>query len=214
MRKKRSVDVVFYLGVVCLLVWIVDFINIVFIIQKSITLLWYSNTGLLATAIALLRRDSRLIFTLFCALFVIEGIWGVGFFSLLLFNKAIPGVADYAFAPSYSNKDFILSLYHLVTPISLLVALVKFRKVYKYGWVGAMIFASVLTFITYFLVDKSQNVNCVHTLDHCRSMLSFLYTFNNPLRLFLGIACITVVVYIPTNYILYQIGKRLRWKRS
>ncbi len=214
MRKKRSIDVVFYLGVVCLLVWIVDFINIVFIIQKSITLLWYSNTGLLATAIALLRRDSRLIFTLFCALFIIEGIWGVGFFSLLLFNKAIPGVADYAFAPSYSSKDFILSLYHLVTPISLLIALVKFRRVYKYGWVGASIFASALTFITYFFVDKSQNVNCVHTLDHCRSMLSFLYTVTNPSRLFLGIACITVVVYIPTNFILYKIGKRLRWKRS
>ena len=214
MTKKQSTNVVFYLGLLCLSVWIADFINIIFFVNKAVTLLWYSNVGLLATAIALLRKDSRLIFTLFCALFVIEGIWGVGFFSLFLFNKAIPGVADYAFAPSYSTKDFIFSLYHILTPIALLIAVVKFRKIYKHGWVGATVFASTLIFITYFFVDKAQNVNCVHTLSHCRSFLSFLYTFSNPSRLFLGLIFVTVVVYIPTNYILYQIGKRLRWKRS
>jgi len=209
--KKTRKDILVYIGFLCLLIWSLDFLNIVFLIHKPQYLLWLSSVGLLATAIALIKRDSFLIFVLFCSLFVFEAIWSIGFLSRLLFNIPIPGVVDYAFEPTYATKDFILTLYHLLIPSALLIGFIKQKKVYKYGWLFALFYTSILVFLTYFFVNKVENVNCVHTITYCRSFIPFLYKFDNPIRIYIGLLMATVFVFIPTNYTLYRIGKYLKW---
>ncbi len=198
------------IGLMLLLIWVIDALNIVFLHHKPGSLFWYSNAGLLLTSIALLTRNSRLIFILFCALFFAEFIWGIGFLMLIFFQK-IPGIVD-NLKLQFETKDLILTLYHFLIPPVLLFGVFKLKRIYKNAWWGALLYASILVLFTYFLVSPQKSVNCLYPVDHCRRFFPFLFRIENPLRLFVGLLLLTIFIYIPSNYFLYQIGKRLNWK--
>lgn len=198
------------LGLILLLTWIIDAFNIVFLHHKPHSLLWYSNAGLLATSIALLTRNSLLVFILFCALFVVEFLWGIGFLSLLFLHK-IPGI-NVGFEFYYLPKDFILTMYHFLIPPVLLFGVFQLKRVYKHAWIGALVYSTTLILLTYFFVTPEKSVNCVHIINHCRIFAPFLFNIENPTRIYVGLTLITLFIYIPSNYFLYKIGKRLKWK--
>jgi hypothetical protein len=201
--KDRSSRIIFLLGIFTLIYYLIDIGNVIFLMHKPAILLWYSCVVLGLTASALLSRNTYLICVMFVAMMIPELIWCLGFFSNLLIHTPIPGVAEYDFQPNYPTKDFIVSLYHFATPAALAIAVFNIQKVHKKAWIGAIVYASTLAFLTYFLTSKSDNINCIYNVDLCRSFVSFLYKqFDNPLRVFVGLIFLTFLVYLPTNYFL------------
>ncbi|HZQ29974.1 MAG TPA: hypothetical protein VFA93_02770 [Patescibacteria group bacterium] len=134
--KKWLKDPLFYLGVLMFLFWIADAVYKTFVLQAPLRTLWFSSAALGITTIALFTKSSFLITSMFSAVTITEGIWDVGFFSQLLFHKAIPGVATYAFASHYPKWEFFITLYHLFLVPVVIFALVKLKKFTDLdGWV-------------------------------------------------------------------------------
>jgi hypothetical protein len=204
----KKIDIITILGIISLIYWCTDIINNVFFIRSSLWSLWFSSVGILFTAIGLLTRNSFLINSLFCALFVVEAFWNIGFFSHFLFQKSFLGLTDYLFDGNYSAKDFIITSYHMLMVPFLLIAMIKEKIIYKTAWVGAAAYTAILCLLTYFFVGHQENVNCVHTLENCESILFFLSSIENPLRVTIGITLATFIIFIPTNYLLVKLAGR------
>ena len=200
------------LGIICLLYWIFDFINLVVISNRPGWLLWYSSAGLFFTSIALLTNNIKLIYTAFCALFFIEAVWSVDFTLKLLFNYPY-ALTAYAFESSFSRKDFFMTLYHFLIPLSLFMAVISNKKTYKYGWLGALMYASTLLFGVYLFVNPTEDVNCVHPSARCTSTLGFIYSIDNPYRIILVLVLVTIFLYIPSNYFLLKLKKNKDTKK-
>lgn len=193
-------DVAFWLGVFCFGYYLINLGN-VFLAHKPEWLLWYSSAGLLFSAIAILTRNSFLLTSMFCALFVIESIWSIGFFSLLIFHKSLYGMVEYAFSPAFPRKDFYIGLYHVLIPISLLWG-VAANKINKYGWLGATLYAGILATATYIFSNPSENINCAFSAKRCVSFLSIFMSLSGPFRIIIGLAMMSLLLFIPTNYVL------------
>lgn len=212
MKKDRTLLI---LGAICLTYWILDFINIVFIIHKPEYLLWYSNAGLLLTSIALLRRSPLLISIMFCALFVLESIWIIDFLAQILLKKRILGITNYLFESTFNKKDFAMSMYHLLIPPSLLYAILKTKTINGYSWLGALMYALTISILTFFFVNQSENVNCVHQLDRCKGFFSFVFrAAPYPYHIFTSAFFATIFVFIPTNYILFKVANKYDWNKA
>lgn len=203
-------DSLFFLGVLMFSFWFADTIYKTFVLHAPLRTLWFSSAGLGVTTLALFTRSSFLITSMFSALTVIEGVWDVGFFSQLLFHKKISGVAEYAFASNYPKWEFFITLYHLLIIPVIIFALIKVKKIHKFGWLGATLFTSIVVFLTYFLVQSPENINCIKTIDYCQTFFRPLYRFDNPLRIFVGIFVATLFLYLPLNLILIRVGDFLR----
>lgn len=210
MGKDRAL---FVLGVLGWTYWLIDFINIIFFVRKPEYLLWYSSSGLLLTSIALLRRSPRMLSIMFCSLFVLESIWVADFLGKIFFNNNFLGVTNYMFAPTFSKKDFIISLYHFFIAPTLLFAISRTKTVFRYSWLGSIVYASTLAFLTFILGSRSEIVNCVHQLTRCRGFFSFILDLvPYPYHVLMTLLLTTIVIYIPTQYILLKIAKKPNWK--
>jgi hypothetical protein len=204
---------VFSLGVVALIIWLADLANILFFVQKPEFILWYSVMGLLLTAIALLTQNPVLVSTMFCALFVMESAYSLDFLGRVFFHKNFLGIAAYVFEPTYPKKDFYMALYHFLIPFALLAAQIRIKRVYRFSWIWASFYTLIIVSLTLLLVGGSGTVNCVHQLTFCRGAFSFiLYKFPYPHRIFIALFAIIFLIFIPTQYALLRIGKKLRWK--
>ena len=117
-------------------------------------------------------------------------------------------MTDYLFDGKYAQKDFLITSYHAVIIPFLLVGILKEKVVHKKAWIGAALFTTIVTFLTYVLVDSHETTNCVHRIDNCRPFIFYLEFVANPLRTALGIAIATVFLFIPTNYLLIKIIKK------
>lgn len=200
--KDTKNKILFLLGIFYISCWIFDFIINAVLKQDYSWLVWYSAAGFLLTGIALIIQNIKLIYSLFCALFVIETIWVIDFLYVLFTRQSVFGATEYMLSPTFSAQDYYITLYHVLIPIGLLIAVILNKKSYKYGWVGALIFASTLFIITYFFLSPLSQVNCIHSLNQCHTIFSFFYQINNPLRIFIIVICLTTIIYLPTNYIL------------
>lgn len=197
------------LGAICLSYWLLDFINTVLINHRPSWLLWYSSSGLFLTGIALVSANKFFISSMFSALFVAEALWSVDFLYRLSFHKNLLGLTQYAFSSDFTRKDFYMSFYHFVIPICLLIAVRNIQKVYSNAWIGAAGFASTIAFLTYFFTDSSDKVNCIHSFSQCQtSVFSFMFAIHNPLRIFVVLIVLVVLVYIPSNYVLVRLKEK------
>jgi hypothetical protein len=203
----KKFDIVTILGIISLVYWCIDVFNNVFSLHAPLWSLWFSSVGIGLTAVALLTRNTFMLSSLFCALFVVELSWNIGFFSHLLFHKSFLGLTDYLFSGYYSEKDFIITSYHTVMLPFLLIGIWKGKTVHTHAWIGAAIFTAALTFFTYFLAGTHENTNCVHVIHDCRAFLFFLEPISNPLRTMVGVFLMTVILFIPTNYALMKFIK-------
>lgn len=207
----RKYDILFLLGLFCFIYWFLDFLNIIFLVKKPTYALWFSSIGILMTAISLIRRNPVLIAVTFCTYFVMESVWVLDFLLRVFFQYDFLGLTDYLFEKGYSRKDFIMSMYHIFIPAVLLYAQLLTKTIYKYAWVGSVLYVTTLAAITYFITDKSDIVNCVHKTTKCSGFFSSNIA-PYPYYIFILIALVTLIIYIPTNYILLKVAKKFDWK--
>jgi len=213
MAKVRHHNLDLILGTICLGYWLLNLLDAL-VNHRPSWLLWYSSAGLFTTGIALLTENTLLIYSAFCALFAMEGLWTIDFLYAILVKKSLLGFTAYAFAPSFGRKDFFMTLYHILIPISLLTAILNNPKANKYGWLGAIVFVSILGFLTYFLVGPNDRVNCIHSLSSCQSVFTFLYKIQNPYRIFVALLGLVIFVYVPSNYLVITLKKKQTKNKS
>lgn len=207
MKTKRNSFITF-LGVVCIVYWLVDFIFNALIPHHFSWLLWYSSAGLLLTGIALLLQNNILIYSLFCALFIPELTWIIDFVGKFLFHKSLFGFTFYLNGLDFAGKSLYLTLYHFLIPASLLFAIYHSKKIFIYGWLGALVFGSIIAFLTYTFVGQHDQVNCMQSLSPCKTVFSFLYAIPNPQRIFTTLFFLVIFIYIPTNFIILKFKKK------
>jgi|GEM_PF-6918512 len=194
------------LGILLLTFWIADSYIKTAIFHTPYRMLWYSSAGLFVTGIALLKRSSFLITSMFCALFFIEGVWTISFLSVIFLHKDIFSIASYAFNSQYSSKDFYITLFHLLLAPAVMLGVVRLNRIHQFGWVGAMIFTLFVAILSYLFVRNGQdNVNCVLNQTSCVKYFSFFYKFGSPQRIFLAVFAITLMLFYPTNRLLERI---------
>lgn len=187
--------------------WVVDFFKNAVLTHDYTWLLWYSSAGFLLTGIALITQNVKLIYSMFCALFVIETLWIVDLFYTYFNHHTLIGLTEYILSPAFQPQNLYFTLYHAFIPVGLFVAVLRIRKTYTYGWVGATLFTTTLLTLTYFLTGPHSQVNCIHT-DQCHTVVSFLYKVNSLSRISIAILVLTLFIFIPTNYILVYFKKR------
>lgn len=204
----KRVDLVTFLGIISLTYWIIDVINNYFI-HHTVWSLWISSVGIGLTAVSLLTRNTFMMTSLFCALFIVESFWTIGFFSHFFFKTSLMGLTDYLFDGRHSTTDFIITSYHIFMVPFLFIGILKEKIVHKKAWAGAALFAGVLCFFTYLLAEQHETINCVHSIEKCKPFLSFLENTTNPIRTALGVMTATLFLFIPTNYLLVKLGEKL-----
>lgn len=205
---KKYNKLLLILGILYVIYWLFDFYYNAIIPHNFSWVLWYSSAGFLLTAIALIIQNELLIYSLFCALFAIEGVWTIDFFYGLLSHKSLLGLTSYIDFINFDISHYYSTFYHPLIPIGLFIAILLIQKIHKYGWVGATLFASILILLTYLFVNPNYQVNCIYSSSPCNNIFSFLYKIKDPYRTFIVLFGLTFFIYIPTNYILVQIKKR------
>lgn len=205
-------DLVTWVGYLCFGLWFVDFINIIFFVQKPVYLLWFSTAGFFLTSIALIKRNPVLISTMFCALFLSELMWDIDFLGRIFFRRDVFGLTDYFWQPQFGLKDRIISTYHLIIPPALLLAVFQTKQVFRYSWVGAAFYSIILVVLTFLAGNRSEPVNCVYSLEQCRSAFSFVLKVPFPYHILTGMLFMTLTNFIPSNFFLLLLAKRLKWE--
>lgn len=204
-------DPLFYIGLITLSYWIADTYLKIFILHAPNRMLWYSSAGLLITTIGLFKRSSFLLTAMFCALVINESIWTISFFSNLFFHKDITNVASYAFKQDYPIYKFIITTYHLTLVPAATIGLVTVRKIHRFGWLGSFCFVTFLALLAFLFPDPfGENVNCVarETVGSCRLYFSYLYPLGQFWGMIAAFGSLTLVIYLPLNYLLLYISKK------
>lgn len=207
MSKHRD-KMLYLLGIIYVVYWGINFFHNAVLTHDYSWLLWYSSTGFLLTGIALITQNIRLIYSLFCALFVIESLWIVDFIFAISKHLTLIGLTGYIYVPTFHITDLYLTLYHVLVPTGLFIAVRRIQVVYTRGWLGAVIFATTLAILTYFLTNQNSQVNCIHSVNECHTIFSFLYRITNPYRTIIALVGLTVGIFIPTNFLLIHYKKR------
>lgn len=208
--KARKDSLLAILGIVFVGYWLTDFYNNAVLPHDFSWIFWYSSAGFLMTGIALILQNIKLIYSLFCALFVIESLWFFDLIYTMSHHSSFIGLTAYILTPSFHITNLYLTLYHIFIPLGLLLAVHRSKQTYHYGWIGATLFALVLVVLTYFLTGSTSHVNCIHSMSECNSAFSFLYKIANPYRTILALTGLMIFVYIPTNYLLLYCKKAER----
>ncbi len=191
-----------FLSVVLTLFFLVDVFNKLYFLHAPERIFWYSTIGLFFTIIALISENGFLITALFCALFVFEGLWTIGFVSQVFFHKPFLGIASYAFSLRTTRLEFIITMYHLFFIPTYMYLVLKTKKVHQFGWIGASCFAFVIGVATYVFTSGRENINCIYKANDCLSIPLPLYALANPLRIIVAVVLLTLFIFIPTNFIL------------
>ena len=194
------------LGIFFIGYWAWDVITNAVLVDDYSWLLWYSSVGLLLTGIALILQNIKFLYSLFCALFILETLWVLDMMLLLFNHNSVLNLSHYL-SSNFNIKDTFFVLYHALIPISLLYAVLTNKKTYSFGWVGAAIYAGVLELCTYLFTGTESSVNCIHSLRHCAPAISFFNKIQTPYRIPLGLFLLTFLIFIPTNYILLYFKK-------
>lgn len=79
------------------------------------------------------------------------------------------------------------------------------KKINPKGWIGAIVFALIVGFLTYVFGKSTDNVNCVYSTANCISNIEILYKISNPLRIMVAVFLLGIFVYMPTNYLLMRL---------
>lgn len=204
---KKYNKLLLILGIFYIIYWLFDFYQNAIIPHNFSWILWYSSAGFLLTAIALIIQNEFLIYSLFCALFAVEGIWTFDFIYGLIFHKSLLGFTDYIDFTNFNIQYYYSTFYHPLIPIGLFIAILYTKKIHKYGWIGAIFFVSILMLLTYLFVNPNDQINCIYSSSPCNNIFSFLYKIPDPYRSFVVLLGLTSFIYLPTNLILIQLKK-------
>jgi hypothetical protein len=125
--------------------------------------LWFSDIGLIVTAVALWLESSALASMMTLAVFLPDIGWTVVFLGRLITGAHFGGVTGYMFDPAISKVVRALSLYHLFLP-PLLLWLVYRIGYDRRAWWFQTLCGWVVLLITFCTTRPGDNINWVYGL--------------------------------------------------
>lgn len=158
--------------------------------------LWFSDTALLITVIALWLENSLLASIAALAVLLLDLAWNIDFVTHLLTGSSLTGLSAYMFDRRVSRFIRALSLFHVFFPVLLLWML------HRLGYNSrALLVQTVLAWIalplSYFFTRRSENVNWVHGFGNQPRL------FLSPqLHILLLMISFPIVIYLPTHFLL------------
>ena len=198
MNSSTRSFIICFIGFIFLIFGVAAVINTTFNLKAGLApILWFSYIGLIVLAIGCFRRDSSLIASQLCIIFIPYIIWNIDFFTYLFNGSSLWGTADYFFRPG-NVVGKIITIQHLFNlPLSLFTLyLIGLKR--KDFWKISAFEVTFLFFVTRFVTDYKQNVNCVY-----HNCANFSFGLWYPLEWFLTYAVIIAV----TNWLLIKLYK-------
>ena len=155
-------DKIFFIGIIFLVFGVSAIANTLLHLDECLApILWFSYIGLIVLAIGCFRKDSSLIASQLCIIFIPYIVWNIDFFTYLFSGASFWGTADYLFAPG-ALFGKIISLQHIFNiPLSLYgVHLIGLKR--KDFWKISFSEIIILFFASRWFTNYEQNVNCVY----------------------------------------------------
>jgi hypothetical protein len=176
-------DKIFFIGLIFLFFGISAIVNTLLHLDEGLApILWFSYIGLILLSIGCFARNSSLIASQLCIIFVPYLIWNVDFISYLFFGSSIWGTVDYIFATG-DLFGKIISLQHVFNiPLSLYSIYLLGLRI-KDFWKISIFEISMLFFVSRLFTNYEQNVNCVY-----HNCATFDFGIWYPLQWFLAYA--------------------------
>ncbi len=201
-------DPLVLLGTILFTYWLLDSWYKIFIQMAPTRMLWYSSMGLLITSIGLWKKNVFLLSSMFCTLLFQEGIWNLSFFANLISLPDPFQAASYAFGSKFPKMGLFITLFHLLLLPSIFYGLYKLKRVSRWGWLGAYIFALLINYLPLFFPDK-EDVNCVRgQIASCQLFFGAFYGVNPLYGIFGGVTYQLFLIFIPANILLINISTK------
>jgi hypothetical protein len=158
--------------------------------------LWFSDSALLITVIALWSENSLLTSIAALAVLLLDLAWNIDFVTHLLTGSSLTGLSAYMFNRGVSRFIRALSLFHVFFPVLLVWML------HRLGYDGrALLVQTVLAWIalplSYFFTRRSENVNWVHGFGNQPHLF-----LSPPLHILMLMISFPIVIYLPTHFLL------------
>jgi hypothetical protein len=162
--------------------------------------LWFSDLALLMIAAAMWLQSRWLASMAAVSVLLLELAWNLDFFTRLIADVRLLGLADYMFERSRPLPLRALSLFHVVMP-PLLVWLVLELGYEPRAWLAQAALSWIVLPLTYALTRAQDNVNWVYGLgkEPQRWMPPWLYVG-------LLMVLFPLCVYLPTHLILAHLA--------
>lgn len=162
-------------------------------------LLWMCDTANILLVFALCYEIPILLSAQAVAVFLVQVIWSLDYFSALLFGSHLVGGTEYMFDSSYPLWMRAMSLFHVVVPPLLLWGL--YRIGYdRRGIVLQTGYIWLLLPLTFLIADEEQNVNWLW------APFGMEQTLMSP-ELFLLVMMLAypIIVFLPTHFLLRRL---------
>ena len=161
--------------------------------------LWFSDIGLLTTAVSLWLESPLLASMMALAVALPELVWNADFFGRLLTGRHLFGLSDYMFDPGRPRYLRALSLFHVVLPVVLIWILSRLGYDGR-AWALQTLVALIVLPVTYGVTDPADNINWVYgpgsTPQKWMPPLAYLATM---------MALFPLAIYLPTHLLLRRL---------
>ena len=161
--------------------------------------LWFSDTALLITVIALWLENSLLASIAAVSVILLDLAWNLDFLIHLITGASLTGLSAYMFNRGVSRFIRALSLFHVFFPVLLLWML------HRLSYDGrALLVQTALAWIalplSYFFTRRSENVNWVHGFGNKPHLF-----LSPPLHILMLMISFPIVIYLPTHFLLQRL---------
>ncbi|EMR04763.1 hypothetical protein [Cesiribacter andamanensis] len=158
--------------------------------------LWFSDVALFVSVAALWLESSYLASMMAIGVLLPELYWNLELVVRLLTGYKLAGLTDYMWNPRHPLLLRLLSLFHVVLPVLLILMLLK------WGYTPEALYAQTLLawgilFLCYKLTQPSANINWVFGPGNTPQ-----YHIPSKYYLMLMMAAYPLLIFIPTHYLL------------
>lgn len=161
--------------------------------------LWFSDIALFLTVIALWMESQLLASMMAVGVLLPELYWNIELIVRLLTGKKLAGLTDYMWNKKHPLYLRLLSLFHVILPVMLILMLIQF------GYAPSAIyyqtvFAWIILFLCYKLTPPSANINWTFGLGN-----SPQHKIPSKHFLLLIMAAYPLFIFLPTHLLLQVI---------
>lgn len=208
----------YWFGILGIVFWIADTYSKIFYIYTPQRIFWFCSLGFLIVLIGYFRKNSLILTSTLCLLFIIEVLWTISLFLNLTFIiagvDAFTNVSKYVFAPDYPKVRLVITMYHFLILPTIAIGLYKIKKIHKHGWIGATFLLLMFLCLGYFFPDALDNMNCSYLVkgDPCYQVFGPFYHLGYPLGYSLASILLGLVVFLPINFFASKFAEKNNWK--
>ena len=205
-----------WFGLLGLLFWLADTFSKIFYIHLPQRVLWFCSLGFLITLVGYFRKNSLILTSVLCLLFIMETLWMLSLIISLFMGSAFvfTDISKYVFAPNYPKIRLFITMYHFLILPTIFVGLYNLKKIHQYGWVGATSLLLMFLILGYFFPDVVDNLNCSLSIpgDACYAFFGPFYRLGYFLAYPLASIFLGVVVFFPINLFAVKFAEKYGWK--